>query len=271
MVALARRALRMRRIGHTGTLDPFASGLLLLCLGRATRLAEYLTGLPKTYEATLHLGVSTETDDRLGAERSRSEAWRALEPAHITAALHDQRGRSMQRPPAYSARKTGGERAYVLARAGLTPDLAASEIDVYALEITRIDPPEVDFTVTCSAGTYIRAIARDAGDRLGVGAHLTALRRTAIGELTVEDALPAAQLDDEHARCSRLLSPLRALGHLPRIDVSEADARAILQGRAVSSPSAPPGTVALAADGSLLAIADADGTWLRPRKVFADA
>ena len=271
MVARARRALGIRRVGHTGTLDPFASGLLLLCLGRSTRLAEYLTGLPKTYAATLRLGVATDTDDRLGAEIAVTDAWRELEPAAIEAALHARRGRQLQLPPDYSARKVGGERAYRLARAGTTPALEPSEIDVYVLDVTRIAPPEVDFTVRCSAGTYIRSIARDVGAALGVGAHLTALRRTAIGEHTVERALPADLLEDAAARARVLLPPLAALGHMPRVGVTAADAAAVLHGRAIVSPPGLHGPIALVAEGELLAIAQADGQTLRPRKVFADA
>lgn len=270
LVARARRALGIRRIGHTGTLDPFASGLLLLCLGRSTRLAEYLTGLPKTYHATLLLGVATDTDDRLGTEIAATDAWRDLAPATIEAALHARRGRQLQLPPDYSARKVGGERAYRLARAGAAPALEPAEVDVYDLAVTRVAPPEVDFTVRCSAGTYIRSIARDVGRDLGVGAHLTALRRTAIGEHTVERALPADQLDDAAARARVLLTPLAALGHMPRLDVTAADARAVVHGRAIPAPLGTRGPLALVAEGELLAIAEAEGGALRPRKVFAD-
>jgi|SRR5690606_16037219 len=270
IVARARKALGIRRIGHTGTLDPFASGLLLLCIGRATRLAEYLTGLPKTYEATLRLGVRTDTDDLTGAVVSESDAWQTLSREAIEEALLELRGTYDQVPPAYSARKVGGERAYRIARAGATPELEPAEVRVYDLEVTRVALPEVDFTVRCSAGTYIRAIARDAGERLGVGAHLSALRRTSIGEFGVAQALPADSLEDEVARAAAFVSPVDAVAHLPQLDVVDDDALDIRHGRTIAAPSGLHGTVAITSAGALLAIGESDGSVIRPRKVFAD-
>jgi tRNA pseudouridine55 synthase len=270
IVARARRALGIRRIGHTGTLDPFASGLLLLCIGRTTRLAEYLTGLPKTYAATLRLGGTTDTDDITGAMTAETDAWRELPPDSIEAALLELRGTYDQLPPAYSARKVGGERAYRLARAGVTPDLSRAEVHVYDLEVTRVAPPDVDFTVRCSAGTYIRSIARDAGARLAVGAYLTALRRTAIGEFTVELAVPADALEDAAARDAARVRPLDALAHLPQLDVAEAEAAALRHGRTIPAPPGFDGIVVLTHARELLAIGDADGSRIRPRKVFTD-
>ncbi|HUF76850.1 MAG TPA: tRNA pseudouridine(55) synthase TruB, partial [Longimicrobiales bacterium] len=167
IVDRARRALRTRRIGHTGTLDPFASGLLLLCVGPATRLAEYLTALPKSYEATLRLGVATTTDDAEGEPVRTSDAWKAVDESAVRTAFERQTGDILQVPPAYSAKRVAGERMYDVARRGGTVELEAVPVHVSRIELTRFEPPEVDFTVDCSSGTYIRAIARDVGEQLG--------------------------------------------------------------------------------------------------------
>ena len=269
MVAIARRALGTRRIGHTGTLDPFATGLLLLCIGRATRLAEYLTGLPKTYEATLRLGTATDTDDATGTVLAAAD-WRRCTATAIEAALHAQTGRLLQRPPAFSAKKVEGERAYRLARRGDAPELAPVEVHVYALDIFGLDLPDVRFRVTVSAGTYIRALARDAGAALGVGAHLVQLRRTAVGAFTVDTAVPGDRLDDQAAVARALIRPLEALRHLPRVELDANQAAAIRHGKPVPAPAGATGCTVLAAAGTLVAIAEAANGVLRPRKVFSD-
>jgi tRNA pseudouridine55 synthase len=271
VVALARRALRTRRVGHTGTLDPFATGLLILCIGRATRIAEYLTGLPKTYEATLRLGATTETDDSTGPVLATSDGWRRCTPAQVEAALAAQTGRLRQRPPAYSAKKIEGERAYRLARRGDAPELPPVEVHVHALEVLAIELPEVRFRVTVSAGTYIRAIARDVGEALGVGGHLASLRRTSIGAFDVDRALPLDRIDDVVAVAGARITPLDALRHLPRFDLDAAQHAAILHGRAIPAPADLRGRVVLAAAGELVAVAEAADGVLRPRKVFTDA
>jgi tRNA pseudouridine55 synthase len=272
VVAIARRALGTRRVGHTGTLDPFATGLLLLCIGQATRVVEFLTGLPKTYEARLRLGTVTATDDATGTVVTASDAWRDRSAADIAAALHAQRGRILQRPPAFSAKKVAGERAYRRARQGEPVTLAPVEVEIFTLDILDVAPPDVDFRVTCSAGTYIRAIARDAGEWLHVGAHLTRLRRTAIGSFDVLAAVPLDRLDDAAAVAGACIAPLEALRHLPRIDLDPEQATAIRHGRPVPRPAgASSGPAVLAAEDALLAIADVDEGVLRPRKVFADA
>jgi tRNA pseudouridine55 synthase len=269
MVAIARRALGTRRIGHTGTLDPFATGLLLLCIGRATRLAEYLTGLPKTYEATLRLGAATDTDDATGTVLATDD-WRGCTSVAVEAALRAQTGRLLQRPPAFSAKKVAGERAYRRARRGDAPDLAPVEIHVYALDILGLDLPDVRFRVIVSAGTYIRALARDAGAALGVGAHLVQLRRTAIGTFAVETAVPGDRLAEPALVARALLPPLEALRHLPRIDLDADQAAAIRHGRSVPAPAGAAGCTVLAEADMLVAIAEAADGVLRPRKVFGD-
>ncbi|MGH7507794.1 MAG: tRNA pseudouridine(55) synthase TruB [Longimicrobiales bacterium] len=272
MVARARHALRMRRIGHTGTLDPFATGLLLLCLGAATRLSEYLTGLPKRYSATLRLGVTTRTDDCTGEVVSTDDRWDQLDEDRILAALRSQTGSLLQVPPVYSAKKIEGERAYRLARKGADPDLAPVPVHVYTLEATRVQPPVVEFDVVCAAGTYIRAIARDVGERLGVGAHLTALRRTAIGTHRVEAAVPPERFDDGNAVGAALISPLRAVAHLARIDVDDAGRELLARGQPLTlTAGAPDGLVVASHGEELVAITHNAGGVLRPRKVFVHA
>jgi tRNA pseudouridine55 synthase len=268
---MARRALRTRRIGHTGTLDPFASGLLLLCIGRATRIAEYLSGLPKTYVGTLVLGIATDTDDGTGTPIARSDAWRTLDPAAIRAALESQRGVRLQVPPTYSAKKVGGQRLHVLARRDAAPVLDPVEVIIHELEVVRIQPPDVEFRVTCSAGTYVRAIARDAGEVLGSHAHLARLRRTAIGPHRIDSALPVDRLADEAAVAAAWITPRTALAHLPAVELDVEQERAIGHGMAVRAPrGTPAGTVALVSGDRLIAMATHDAGRLRPRKVFAD-
>ena len=267
MVASARRALKTRRIGHTGTLDPFASGLLILCVGNATRLAEYLAELPKTYEAVARFDGTTSTDDFTGSVLSTTEAWRSLDPTAVQTAFGTQVGTIQQRPSAVSAKKVEGERAYERVRRGETVELAPSEVTIYDIRIIEIDLPLVRFAVDCSSGTYVRAIARDVGALLGTGGYLTQLRRTRNGRFTVEDALSAEALTDAAAVARGSVSMLEAVGHLSQLNISEDEERALRFGQAIHSQAAA-GTVALARDRQLVAIGSATGELVRPRKVF---
>jgi tRNA pseudouridine55 synthase len=271
VVALARQALGTRRIGHTGTLDPFASGLILLCVGRATRLAEYLTGLGKSYRGVAHLGVTTATADRTGEVIRHDEGWRTLSTEAIEAAFRAQVGAIEQVPPAYSAKKVAGVRAYDLARRGEEVQLRPVRVEIERIEIIDIELPEVTFDVDCSSGTYIRSIARDVGEALGVGAHLSALRRTRVGSFTVADAVPADRLDDPERVARAWISPLTALAHLPRLEVGDDEARALRHGVPVPAAGRSPvgSPVALVHAGELLAVGAIEGEVLRARKVFA--
>ncbi|TYP82690.1 tRNA pseudouridine synthase B [Blastococcus xanthinilyticus] len=192
VVARARRALSVRKVGHAGTLDPMATGLLILGVGAATRLLGYVGGSGKTYEATVRLGQATVTDDREG-DVVTTTSTAGLDDAAVRAAFAAQTGPLQQVPSAVSAVKVDGRRSYDRVRAGEAVELAARSVTVHRLEVRRIDRPspdlvDVDVTVECTAGTYIRAIARDAGAALGVGGHLTALRRTTSGSFTVAEA-----------------------------------------------------------------------------------
>lgn len=208
IVARARRALGTRKIGHAGTLDPMATGLLVLGVGPATRLLTYIVGLDKTYEATIRLGVATDSDDADGTVTAGADpaALAAVADAAIANAVSALTGRISQVPSTVSAIKVGGKRAYDLARAGQDVQLKAREVTVARFDVLDVrrtpggDAIDLDVVVDCSSGTYIRALARDLGAALGVGGHLTALRRTRIGPFLVERA--AVELSPE--------TPLRA-------------------------------------------------------------
>lgn len=273
VVARARRALGTRRIGHTGTLDPFASGLLLLCVGRATRIAEYLSELPKTYRAVARLGEATDTLDRTGVLVSRSDAWRGLDRAAVAAALEAQTGERLQVAPAYSAKKVAGERLYRLARRGQVTEVKPSPVTIHRIHLEHVELPDLSFEVECSSGTYIRAIARDLGEALGTGAHLIELRRTKVGSHDVSTAVPLDSLEEPAVVERAWMNPLRALGHLPQAVVDAKDAAAISHGREVPAPVgfAPGSTLVVGYDGALLAVASIQDGALRPKKVFASA
>lgn len=270
VVAIARRALGTRRIGHTGTLDPFASGLLLLCLGPATRLAEYLTGQPKGYRATMRLGVVTDTDDPQGAVLRTSEAWTAVSRAGVIDAMAGMEGVQTQIPPRYSAKKVAGERMYEAARAGRDVSPKPVTVRISRIEMTRFDPPEVDFEVDCSSGTYIRSIARDLGEALGAGAHLTALRRIRIGDRTVDTALTLDDLGNPSVVSGAMISPAEAVADLPTVVLTEAETRIVAHGGGIAREGvASAGPIAmLAVNGSLVAIGAAGEGTVRPTKVF---
>lgn len=271
-VAAVRRALGTRQVGHTGTLDPFASGLLLVCFGPATRLAEYLTPLSKTYRAVMRLGEATDTDDRTGRVVATSDAWRGLAEAEVRAALERQVGEIEQIPPRFSAKKVDGERMYAAARRGEEVERKPSRVVVHRLEVLEVRLPQVEFEVECGSGTYIRAIARDAGEALGVGGHLAELRRTRMGARSVDAAVPLDALGDAERVAAAALPPAGAVAHLPRVEVDAAGAAALGHGRALPAPGDAPSGVPLAlvsADGALLAIGERTGDRVQPRKVLA--
>ena len=266
----ARARLGLRRVGHAGTLDPFASGLLLLCLGPSTRISQYLSALDKSYLATARLGVSTSTHDLDGDVVDDSPRWRELDDGTVRDAIEALQGPILQVPPRYSAKKVRGTAAHRRSRQGEMVELEPVPVEVY--EVGEIDCalPLVTFEVRCSSGTYVRAIARDLGMALGTGAHLAALRRTRVGAMSARDAVPAGELGEEVPRSAHL-SAARALAHLPAVRVGEEDAARLACGQAVEPtlepvPDADP-VVALER-GALVAIGVGRGGVLRPRKVF---
>lgn len=272
-VAAVRRALHTRAVGHTGTLDPFASGLLLICVGPATRLAEYITPLPKTYVATIRLGAATDTDDHTGTVISSSDEWRDLSAEAVEQALAVQVGTIEQVPPAYSAKKVDGERMYAVARRGGEVEGKPVTVTIHAIRVLSMELPDVVVEVECGSGTYIRAIARDAGEALGVGGHLTALRRTRIGPHDVALAVTMDALGNETAAIAAIIPPAESVSHLPRVMVDDHGRAELGFGRAVAGgEELADGTTAALVDsssGALLAIGTAAGGRVRPRKVLA--
>jgi tRNA pseudouridine55 synthase len=266
VVQRVRRALRTRQAGHTGTLDPFATGLLVVLVGRATRLARFVESEAKTYLATARLGVRTETDDLTGAvieERAVEQV--GLE--QLKEALAAFAGEQRQRPPAYSAKHVGGERSYRLARRGAAVEPPETRVTVHRIELVSWTPPAVTFRATVSPGTYLRAIGRDLGERLGVGGHLTVLRREAIGGLRVEDAVALDEVVPE-----ALQPPARVLGHLPTVKLGPDEKAAVVHGRAVADGGArmdSGASVVLLAGDELVAVARAEEGQLQPTVVLA--
>jgi tRNA pseudouridine55 synthase len=269
VVQHVRRALRIRAAGHTGTLDPFATGLLVILVGRATRLARFIEVRPKTYVGTGRLGIRTTTDDLTG-EQIGPEVPVRVSAMVLEETLAGFRGDQTQRPPQFSAKRVEGERSYRRARRGEMVELADVPVTIYDLTLLAYRPPEFEFRATVSAGTYIRAIARDLGERLSLGAHLTRLRREAIGSLSVEDAVPLDRVSLE-----ALLPVMRVLPDVPALELDETAHQAIVHGRAVADwrgedERSHGATVALLASGELVAMARAEEGRLHPTVVLGD-
>lgn len=254
-----RRALRERRVGHTGTLDPFATGVLALCIGKATRLARFLSGGVKEYRASVRLGIATTTDDLTGKPIGEPATTPVAAEA-LQAAVRGLVGSYDQLPPAFSARHVAGRRLYELARRGEAPARHTAAVTVHAIEVVSFAGDRLEVVVRCSAGTYVRAIARDLGERLGVGAHLTALRRTRSGDFDLTQAVPGDDLTDASGR---LIPLAELLPELPVVRVPSASLKRVRDGRglgpeAVSSgfPGAAVGRVRLLDEaGRLVALA----------------
>jgi len=271
-----RRALQERRVGHTGTLDPFATGVLALCVGRATRLARFLTAGVKVYEASVRLGFETDTDDLTG--QSLGEPSPVLpERARLQDALDGMLGEQEQVAPIYSAKRRNGKRLYDLARAGVPVDPPTQTIRIDSLRLVGVAGDRVDLEVTCSAGTYIRALARDLGRALGVGGHLAALRRTRSGPFRLSQA---AKLEEVRAGDARLIPLSDVPLELPALRVTREAVAGALHGRDVAGEGAIDAACShvrlLGPDGDLVAIASRRATtrgpelW-HPEVVVADA
>jgi tRNA pseudouridine55 synthase len=265
-----RRLFRAARAGHTGTLDPMATGLLPLCFGEATKFSSDLLAADKTYEAEVCFGVRTATGDAEGEvlERRTPEFDR---PA-LAAALTKFRGRILQVPPMYSALKRDGQPLYKLARRGVTVEREAREVDIAELTLLDFSPGRCRVRVACGKGTYIRTLAEDIGGALGCGAHLAALRRTVVGGVSVAQAvtLDALEALPEEERDRRLLPPDALLQDLPAIRLDEATGRRFLHGNPVAAERGIEGKCRVYAAGGLLGIgwADACGI-LHPRRLVA--
>jgi len=272
VVAIVRKGTGIRKVGHAGTLDPRASGVLVLCLGAATRLSEYLSATTKEYEATVRFGISTRTFD--GDGEITRQSGRTPTRREIEQCLPRFRGLLEQQPPPFSAIKVQGRKAYEIARAGDDPELTPRTVNITRLELRSYQPPDLALRIECSAGTYIRSLAQDLGEQLGTGAHLAGLRRTRAGPFRLEQATPWPMLEvgmmtDKWERY--VLPPTEALPELTAVVVPPEGVEAIRFGHPIPTAS-PSSGMAKAVDGGgeLIAILEAvdDGKLWHPRKVF---
>jgi tRNA pseudouridine55 synthase len=278
VVARVRRLLRERdlkhvKVGHAGTLDPLATGVLVVCLGAATRLSEYVMNHDKTYRASITLGVETETYDAEGDIVSAVDASQ-ISRADVERALSAYVGDIAQIPPMYSAIKQNGKKLYDLARAGQVVEREPRPVTIHAIKIEQYtaegqEHPTVVCEVKCSAGTYIRSLAHDLGAALGVGAHLTGLERTASGAFTVDAAVTMEQLATTEAWSPFLTDPLDALADIPQLVLSASDWEEISHGRVIPAPDTEAGQITAGVlNGQLRAILRADSGQWHPHKVF---
>jgi tRNA pseudouridine55 synthase len=262
VVDVVRRELGTKKVGHAGTLDPMATGLLLIGVGRATRLLRFLGDLAKTYEGTLRLGVETDTLDADGDVVRETEI--DITETEVGHAMRTLVGESLQRPPAYSAVKVGGRKLYEAAREGERLEAEPRPIRVDAFDLLSYGSPDATFRVTCSGGTYVRVLAADVGAALSCGAHLIGLRRIAIGPYAVEDAVAPD-------RAGEPLPLNAAVSHLPRLDLDAGEAVAASHGR----PLGPAGLTGpygvFGPDGHLIGVYEDDGPRARPQVILAPA
>jgi tRNA pseudouridine55 synthase len=268
VVDMVRRLSGIRRIGHTGTLDPLATGLLILCIGRATRLAEYIVGQAKTYEATIYFGRETTTYDAEG--ETTLERPVDVTDESLVSALEQFRGQIYQVPPMFSAIKVKGQRLYKHARLGREIERQARRVTIFELEIMEWKSPELRLRILCSSGTYIRSLAHDLGRSLGCGAYLTRLTRTAIGNFTVEQATTLTGLDSENW-LSKLMPLDAAVWHLPKLILTVDEGNLLASGQKVSFRAGQPEAALVRAydsDSRFVGVVNlVEGRW-KPRKIF---
>lgn len=241
VVACVRKVANQRRCGHTGTLDPFATGLLVLCLGRATRLARFLSGSVKAYLATIRFGFATTTYDRTGAPVGEPTE-HCPDRLALEAAIAGLLGSQEQRPPPFSAKKVNGKRAYRLARAGVRVEPAPVRIEIQEMSLLELVPPLARVQVRASSGTYVRSLAHDLGERLCCGAHLEELRRTGVGSFRVEEASTLEELSRVAAEGrleERTIPPGEMVRDLPRLDLAGEAERRFVHGRDVPAGYCP--------------------------------
>jgi tRNA pseudouridine 55 synthase len=242
VVAKVRRILGTKRVGHTGTLDPFATGVLLVCVGKATRLSQFLVGCKKTYQAVVRLGFATDTQDCTGKPITPVVASDEVPISSLKMVLEEFLGKQKQLPPMYSAKKIDGIALHKLARKNIEVERQPSEIEILDLKLTSDDwlcrhddgTRELGISVRCSAGTYVRTLAHDIGQRLGCGAHLTALRRTAVGDFTLDKACTLESLaisSENHEVSARLIPMQDVLPEMALINVTPTEAKALINGQ----------------------------------------
>jgi tRNA pseudouridine55 synthase len=273
VVQIIRRGTNIRRAGHTGTLDPRASGVLVILVGPAVRLSEYVSASDKRYQAVVRLGASTDTYDADGKILSTSPVDNISEK-QFEEELQQFVGTIEQVPPPYSAVKIKGRKAYEMAREGEEVSLEPRTINVYSLELLEWAPPEAVIDVYCSSGTYVRSLAHDLGEKLGCGAHLVGLRRTKSGRFTLRDAVPLRKLReafDAGTWYQYLIPAAEALSDWPAVDLTDKELDAIRHGnRVIAKPDSPRMARGISEQGELVALLELDpelNEW-QPRKVF---
>ena len=269
VVYTIRRLTGIRRVGHAGTLDPLATGVLLVCVGRATRLSEYLIGQDKSYRATIRLGQETDTYDAEGEVTADKPV--GVDEKAIESALAHFRGAIAQVPPMYSAVKKDGRPLYVLARQGIEIERSPRLVTIYRLELISWNPPDLSLDITCSSGTYIRSLAHDLGRMLGCGGHITALRRTSIGQFSIDEAIPLNELPAE--TYAQYLQPAdSAAAHLPAFQFSAEEAGRLQLGqrlaRDIIQQPANPFFRAYDNEGQFIGIVVANEGYWQPHKIF---
>jgi tRNA pseudouridine55 synthase len=273
VVQVVRKGTNIRRAGHTGTLDPRASGVLVVLIGPAVRLSEYVSASDKRYQAVVRLGATTDTYDADGRVLSTSPVDKLTE-RQFEEALEDFVGEIEQVPPPYSAIKIKGRKAYEMAREGEEPDLEPRKIKVYSLELLEWAPPEAVIDVYCSSGTYVRSLAHDLGEKLGCGAHLIGLRRTKSGRFTLRDAVPLRKLRDsfEDGTWYQYLIPAaEALSDWPSIELDQDQVDAIRHGHRIQSDDQGAHMArGISEQGELVALLEyvPDANEWQPKKVF---
>lgn len=251
VVARVRRAAGTKRVGHTGTLDPMAEGVLPICIGKATHAVDFIVAARKTYECTLCLGKTTDTEDSTGTVLTETPVLCSADD--VKKVLASFVGECDQIPPMYSAVHHGGQRLYVLARQGITVERKPRRVTFYRIEPAAVTLPEVTFTVECSKGAYIRTLCKDIGEALGCGAHMTALARTECGRFTRENAVSLA--DFEAAPQAHLLPIKTVFAHLPAVTLDGAEEKKVRNGVPVRNPYEKDGEYAVfSADGTLLCV-----------------
>ena len=269
----AKRILGIKKAGHTGTLDPMASGLLVLCFGEATKVSAFLLDADKAYEAELQLGVETDSEDAEGEVIAEHDV-PALEESTIETVLEQFRGPIEQIPPMHSALKHKGQRLYELARRGETVERPPRSVTIHELTLLKLNSPKLRVDVRCSKGTYIRSLARDIGQSLGCGAHLSGLRRTLSEPFHVDAAISLEalnELDRDQAR-ALLLPPDRALEHLPEVRLDEDQVRRVRLGQKLAGLHEPhDGSVRIYGAETFVGIGEMDGEGrLRPKRLLAN-
>lgn len=268
MVAVIRRlAGRRQKVGHTGTLDPGAGGVLPIAVGHATRLADELRDADKAYRGIITLGSVTDTDDAAGTVVAHS-AVPPIDNEQLSAVISRFRGPISQLPPAYSAIHVAGQRAYELARRGLLPDLPMRDVVIHTLDAEFLSLTQIAVTVTCSKGTYIRALARDIGAALGCGGHLSSLLRTQVGPFSLSDAVEPQQLHTADDIVQRLLPMSSVLSKRHAHQLTDEEYSRVIRGMPISADTAAAAVAAYRSDGELIALMERiDDRW-HPRKVF---